>query len=621
MEQPPDSRGTEAFPSANQKKPDQIPAAPGPVADEPTGRPIPPFTGKIPLPQRPPNSSGPISKPGKRSAAPGEIPLPQLPLSGDKGLSAPQSPQAGTGKIPIFALTGKMPAAQAARAATDGPAARSDPAQTTGRMPIIIPPDKKMAGSRAQAARTAQSPLQTRGLNKRLSWYIVSIAGILTIILGFVFAVPLNTGQQTPTTVAQGIANLIQTGNFAPQPQGQTQGPGQSPSAATTGFPGPGSGNTQLFKKSSPWNVPIGANVQLDPNSQAWASELRGCCHVPAMFGYGMPIYISTTRDPLYTVEDTGDDALFLANQPIHIPNDAAPSPGSDKWLFIYDTTRNLIFEMWNTSKDGNTWTTQTGNVYSPTGDGVLQIDGSPQGGNGASYFGGVVTDADIQRGYINHALSLASQFTGPSSRYPMHTSDGHDGDIPMGARIQLDPAVNCNTLPGASRGEKMVCQALETYGGYLRDTGGVTLSMYFEGEDLKDPSRNPPNGSPGNAGRAGGVFGNAGLHDGEDLTAIPWNRLRVLKSWNSFTALGASSTPAPLLSRQTPALRSALAAPALLSPLALLATRPVLPRDPARIHHWRLTIPRALTASVSTTAELPPPPRDRLLSLRLLQC
>ena len=114
MEQPPDSRGTVAFPSANQKKPDQIPAAPGPVADEPTGRPIPPFTGKIPLPQRPPNSSGPISKPGKRSAAPGEIPLPQLPLSGDKGLSAPQSPQAGTGKIPIFALTGKMPAAQAA---------------------------------------------------------------------------------------------------------------------------------------------------------------------------------------------------------------------------------------------------------------------------------------------------------------------------------------------------------------------------------------------------------------------------------------------------------------------------------------------------------------------------
>src|SRR6185437_13361733 len=123
----------------------------------------------------------------------------------------------------------------------------------------------------------------------------------------------------------------------------------------------------------------------------------------------------------------------------------------------------------------------------------------------GASYFGGVITDADIQRGYINHALSFASQFTSSSFRYPMVASDGGGGDIPMGARLQLDPAVKCNSLAGASVGEKMVCQALETYGGYMRDTGGVTLSMYFEGEDLNDPSRNPPDGSPGNAGRSGG--------------------------------------------------------------------------------------------------------------------
>src|SRR6202007_128491 len=98
--------------------------------------------------------------------------------------------------------------------------------------------------------------------------------------------------------------------------------------------------------------------------------------------------------------------------------------------------------------------------------------------------------------------------------------SDGNGGDandLPMGARLQLDPSVNCNTLPGASAGEKMVCQAMETYGGYMRDTGGVALSMYFEGEDLNDPSRNPPNGSPGDAGRSGGVFGRVGLHDGAD--------------------------------------------------------------------------------------------------------
>ena len=390
-------------------------------------------------------------------------------------------------------------------------------------MPVVIPAEpKKQPGSGPKPITfPGLKKLNTsHKLDKRVTWYIVSIAGLLTIVLGFVFTVPLNNGQQGPTTVAQGIGNLItngQAGNIASQSQGQ----GQSQSQFTPGYSPSGASNTRLFSNSSPWNVPIGTNVALDPNSNAIANELSNCCHVPAMFNYGMPIYTSTASDPLYHVQDS--DSTFEAYQPIHIPNDAAPSPGSDKWLFVYDTTKNLIFEMWQANKSGNTWTANTGDVYSPTGDGVLQVDKTPQSGNGASYFGGVITDADIQRGYINHALSLASQYTSSDWRYPMVASDGSGGDIPMGARIQLNPSVNCKTLPDASTGEKMVCQALETYGGYMRDTGGVALSMYFEGEDLNDPGRNPPNGSPGNPGRDGGVFGKAGLHDGQDLGEIPW--------------------------------------------------------------------------------------------------
>src|SRR6185437_2860996 len=107
--------------------------------------------------------------------------------------------------------------------------------------------------------------------------------------------------------------------------------------------------------------------------------------------------------------------------------------------------------------------------------------------------------------------------------------------------------------------------QALETYGGYLRDTAGssVALSMYFEGEDLNDPSRNPPAGSPGNAGRSSGVFGKLGVQDQQDMGAIPWNRLRVLKSWNSFTALSNTNSSVPLPYVQVPEIYNRL--PALL--------------------------------------------------------
>ncbi len=338
-----------------------------------------------------------------------------------------------------------------------------------------------------------------------------------------------------------------------------TTTPSGTPSATVT----PGSYdsvNGRLFADNSPWNGPIGSTVTLDPNSSKMVNMLAGGIHVAAMYQYGMPIYSSTASDPLYTVKDTGNDSLFEADQPIHIPAAAAPSPGTDHWMFIYDSTKKLLFEMWNTSKSGGTWTTQTGNVYSPTGDGVLQTDGSPQAGNGASYFGGVITDADTARGSINHALSLASQFTASSSEYPMVASDGNTpGGIPMGARLQLNPAVDCNALPGASVGEKMVCRALQVYGGYMRDTGGVPLSAYFEGENLSDPNRNPPT-NPGDLGISGGVFGKLGLSDGMDLSAIPWGQLRILKSWNSFAALGSSTSSAPLASVQVPASRGLLA-------------------------------------------------------------
>lgn len=362
-------------------------------------------------------------------------------------------------------------------------------------------------------------PSRPRGPKKRLIWYIVAGVVVLCVVLGFVVRLPLNRG-----TLGGSPSSVFTPGAFN----------------AT---------NSRLFSNASPWNVAIGSNVQLDPNSSAMVSLLAADQHVPTLYRFGMPIYISTASDPTYTVDD--DDSAFEAHQPIHIPDAAAPSTGSDHWLFVYDTTQHLIFEMWQAEKDGDTWTANTGDVYSPTGDGVLQADGSQQSGNGASYFGGVVTDADIARGSINHALSFATEFASSTWRYPMNASDGQgsdESDVPMGARLQLDPSVNCNALPGASSGEKMVCQALETYGGYIRDSGGVPLSIYFEGEDLHDPDRNPPL-TPGDPGRPGGVFDKVGLHDGQDLSNIPWDKLRVLNAWNSFNPVSYApfSPQAPL--------------------------------------------------------------------------
>ena len=137
----------------------------------------------------------------------------------------------------------------------------------------------------------------------------------------------------------------------------------------------------------------------------------------------------------------------------------------------------------------------------------------------------------------IDHALSLASEYTlKDAGRYPMNKqTDGGTGTnriIPMGARFQLDPSFNCDGMSGAGKGEIMICHALQTYGGYMHDTGGVPASIYFQ-ED----------------GSAGGVFSAMGLNENSQLIHIPWGSLRVLKSWNSYTPVTNPPPPPPATS------------------------------------------------------------------------
>lgn len=452
----------------------------------------------------------------------------------DCSMAYSSDPRSEAQQPPENPQTGQTPHAQNASSPSPVPTSSPLPPQISARLLTVIPADKKLQRARSQV------PPATRQLRKRIAWYAVCVAAILSIVLGFALAVPLSTGQNKSVTLVQGISNLLTTGHFSNL---VVPGQGTQTQNTTNALP------DRLFSADSPWNMPVGTNVELDPNSNGMVNNLVNGNHVPTLFQYGMPIYVSTASDPLYTVPD--DDRTFMANNPFHIPNTAAPSPGTDKWMFVYDSTKHMLFEMWEANKSGNTWTAQAGNVFSLTGDGVHQIDGTQTGGNGASYFGGVIRASEIQRGYINHALSLGTAYTAATWRYPMSRSDGHGtdaNDLPMGARLQLDPSVNCEALPHASVGEKLVCQALQTYGGYIRDTAGpgVALSIYFEGEDLGDPARNPPMGSPGNPGRPNGAFGKIGLFDQQEMPDIPWSKLRVLKAWNSFTVL--SNTPPAML-------------------------------------------------------------------------
>jgi hypothetical protein len=93
---------------------------------------------------------------------------------------------------------------------------------------------------------------------------------------------------------------------------------------------------------------------------------------------------------------------------------------------------------------------------------------------------------------------------------------------IPEGARVQLDPSVNCQALPGITSWEKMVCRALQKYGWYNIDNGSVGEPGF--GVQFENP-----------AGEAD-IYTSIGLRDYTRIRHIPLTRLRVLKAWDSFS-------------------------------------------------------------------------------------
>ncbi|GAA0910469.1 hypothetical protein GCM10009558_098630 [Virgisporangium aurantiacum] len=305
---------------------------------------------------------------------------------------------------------------------------------------------------------------------------------------------------------------------------------------------------------------PVPANPRLDPHSATWASYLAGGAKVLNTYDYGAPSYYTHdaagNRRPgrwqniTVTHTEWGGNP-FAAYNPVWIPDDAAPSPQSAAAMTIVDPVRNLTFEFWEARRDAaGTWVAGWGGVLYLGGRGNRNTGGQETGqhggvGAGVSRVAGLVTRADIQAGVINHALVFATDIAAPTTvRYPATKTDGWNNagvatPIPEAARIQLDPAADISRLTGYQR---MIAQALKTYGAYVIDNGGARVSVIAEGQDPAGPRTGLPYFStttpvPGNPVFTGSTFWNAGMRDTtsgyQSLATIPWHQVRVLATWN----------------------------------------------------------------------------------------
>jgi hypothetical protein len=269
------------------------------------------------------------------------------------------------------------------------------------------------------------------------------------------------------------------------------------------------------FSAGSPFNQPIGANPQLDPNSGQEIAAIAAGQHVGLLHEYA---------DPVVTADGTAPQTVHVENHwagyyegPVPFPADAGGSVGSDGALVVLDPANGFAYDFWRVKHTSSGWSAGYGSRFSLAGDG---IPGHGATGSDIPLLDGVIRTGEIEAGEIRHALSIATQDTCSSFRYPASKSDGHGTGpscLSEGSRLQLDPSFNCKTLSPAAL--VAVCGALEHYGAYVKDTSGSAISIGFQ-------DAGPVTGS--------NPYYQAGWHADYPSIGIPWSRVRVLAAWNS---------------------------------------------------------------------------------------
>ncbi|MFB9741982.1 hypothetical protein ACFFOU_12770 [Pseudonocardia sulfidoxydans] len=273
---------------------------------------------------------------------------------------------------------------------------------------------------------------------------------------------------------------------------------------------------------------PVPAGATLDPESSAMTAELASGDHILNTGEFGVTlvdadeITTSTPRSAVSLSADWGPDPL--AGLTVPVPASLRIPPGSDGHVAIADAATDTVVNLWVARKSGDGLAANWGAATALGGDG-REHDGSSTGA-GIARYAAVVRASEIADGHIPHALFFSTNMVKPDEvRYPATKTDGSNMDgagspIPEGARVQLDPGVDVDAIPGISDGEKTIAKTLQTYGAYVGDNGGARMAFIAEYAPDSD------------------AYAQAGLSgDFVALGAIPWERLQVLSDWSGGTA------------------------------------------------------------------------------------
>ncbi|MGH3867951.1 MAG: hypothetical protein ACRDQ4_17870 [Pseudonocardiaceae bacterium] len=286
------------------------------------------------------------------------------------------------------------------------------------------------------------------------------------------------------------------------------------------------------FAATSPLNQPIGRDPVLDPNNERMIAGLisAGPAPVADLYEFGFGIYNADASTPRRTVtcRITNWGKCPFAGMSVPLTVDMVPPKGSDGQISVIDWPTRTVYEMWQYRWSDGHPSASWGALTSYDGDGFTRPpygSGSSRG-SGFAVLAGVIRTYEIRRGEIRHALEFStSKCQRGVFRAPASTTDGmvdSPDAIPEGTRVQLDPSLDLDAIPGITAGEKIVGRALQIYGAYNVDCGGAPMAIGFE---LPHPG-------------LANTYPAVGLtYDYYRLRHIPFSKFRVLATWDTGSA------------------------------------------------------------------------------------
>jgi len=246
---------------------------------------------------------------------------------------------------------------------------------------------------------------------------------------------------------------------------------------------------------------------------------------------YSVPVYVVRRDVPGRRVTlDTWGPDLQAAFDSVPIPRSAQPALGTDAQLTVWQPSSNRLWEFWQLHRTADGWHARWGGEMDDVSanPGYFTHSGTTTNwgatATGLPLLGGLITLADLRRGYINHALAISLVQTMPKIwAWPAQRTDGwmfRHGvtGIPEGTRFRLSPSLDIAhlALPPLAR---MLAVAAQRYGIVVRDKAGA-VALYGQ----------IPTGQAGNPWHA--AFG--GLNPNQILAAFPWSRLQAVQSQSS---------------------------------------------------------------------------------------